>query len=144
MKLADFGLAKIKEGMTATRGVGTPHYMVRKETSSFGGSGFIVTSCRNQPPEMFDVSAALTNPMALDVYALAIIMWQLWYKTRPYKGIGTHALILQIMSFKRPLFEGEPEQGPPPPLPLMKLIQACWDQNPEKRPSATHVLRSIL
>ncbi len=69
VKLADFGLAK-EERKTATRGVGTPAYM---------------------PPEMFEEAAKL-NFLAVDTYAVAVIMWQLWFKTAPYRGKGTQAV----------------------------------------------------
>ena len=96
VKIADFGLARDKR-KTATRGVGTPAYM---------------------PPEMFDESQeTLVKPLALDVYALGIIMWQLWFKTRPYKGKGTAAIITHVNRGKRPAFKAA-DLGIAPPAAL--------------------------
>ena len=88
---------------------------------------------------MFDESTHLTSMLALDVYALGIIMWQLWFKQTPFKGKNAHSIIILVMRGKRPAFKGEPNQGPAPPEPLMALIEACWAQEYKDRPSVAQV-----
>jgi serine/threonine protein kinase len=70
VKIADFGLAKANRN-TVTRGVGTPSYM---------------------PPEMFDDETEGLNVsmLAVDIYALGIILGQLWTKRSPWKGKSPH------------------------------------------------------
>ena len=82
MRIADFGLAK-KSRNTVTRGVGTPAYM---------------------PPECFDDAddpdAAIM--LAIDVYALGVILWQLWFKQVPFAGKSIHNVISLVMRGNRP------------------------------------------
>ncbi len=62
MKIADFGLAKQNRN-TATRGVGTLAYM---------------------PPELFSDEDELGREMnlfAVDIYAIGVILWELWYRS---------------------------------------------------------------
>ena len=97
VKVADFGLAKMNRN-TVTRGVGTPAYM---------------------PPEMFadEDNPEKTNMLAVDVYALAVILWQLWYKTSPFPGKSIHTVISVVMRGKRlPFKPVGPRPNPPKEL----------------------------
>lgn len=84
------------------------------------------------------------NAKALDMYALGVIMWQLWFKEVPYANKGIHQLINHVMKGNRPPLT-EADKGfnrlyPNPPIALEKLIKECWDQKPNKRPKAGTVL----
>jgi serine/threonine protein kinase len=120
VKIADFGLAKNSRN-TVTRGVGTPVYM---------------------PPEMFqdDEDPEKTNMLAVDVYAVAVILWQLWFKITPFAGKSVHKIIALAMKGKRPPLQPSPADGvdashPPLPPALASLVAACWAQDANARPS---------
>ena len=76
VKLCDFGLAK-DSGLTATRGVGTPVYMA---------------------PELFDDELPAEDITKLDVYALAILMWTMWFKEAPFKGKSIHKVRYRLFA----------------------------------------------
>ena len=129
--LADFGLAK-NNRQTVTRGVGTPAFM---------------------PPEMLndEMDPAKTNMLAVDIYAIAVILWQLWFKQVPYSGKGVHQIITFVMRGKRPSLTGAVKGNgttddadqtagrPDTPQALSDLIEACWRQEASERPTITEV-----
>jgi exonuclease III len=127
VKIADFGLAK-NDRQTVTRGVGTPAYM---------------------PPEMFDDSTepSKTNMLAVDVYAIGLMLWTQWYKLEPFKGRGIHKVIAMVLKGSRPpltdvaklLQEGKSDPVLLPPQPLVELIEACWHQDPFARPPLSSI-----
>jgi len=126
VKLADFGLAKM-DRQTVTRGVGTPSYM---------------------PPEMFadEDNPEKTNMLAVDVYALGVILWQLWYQTEPWFGKAIHKVVMEVTKGRRPpLARAAAQRGQEAtvgnhtdradaPEPLAALVEACWAQLPADRP----------
>ena len=124
--LADFGLAKTNR-QTVTRGVGTPAFM---------------------PPEMFSDEEVpeKTNMLAVDIYALGIILWQLWFKQAPFADKGVHVIIAHVMIGKRLSLTGAAKgsgktgaDSPLPPKALSDLIQACWHHEAGKRPTINEV-----
>jgi len=130
VKLADFGLAKVNQKATMTRGVGTPLYM---------------------SPELFDDNERPDNSSHIfqqDVYALGIIFLQLWNRERPWENRSIHQVLSDVMRGKRPRFEPRNEKQrladglpPVPPLPgvLKALIERCWAQKPQNRPEVVEV-----
>ncbi len=91
------------------------------------------------PPEMFDETTAIEDPLAIDVYAVGVINWQLWFKQQPHSGRPMQAIIMDVVQGKRLLFKGGSEQGPPPPEKLAQLIKRCWSGKVKERPSSAEV-----
>jgi hypothetical protein len=87
------------------------------------------------------------NAKALDMYALGVIMWQLWFKEVPYTNKGIHQLITYVMKGNRPPLtehdKGFKRTHPAPPVSLEKLIKDCWAQNPSSRPQIATVLKTF-
>jgi serine/threonine protein kinase len=121
VKIADFGLAK-GSAQTATKGIGTPAYMA---------------------PEMFvEEKASKTDLLAGDVYSLAVITWELWYRAAPFRGVQMHRVIAQVMQGKRlPFTEIEDDTVMEPALRI--LIENSWKQDPANRPSVSQVSRTF-
>jgi len=123
VKLADFGLARVNKA-NATKGTGTPYYM---------------------PPEMFnDDEHNQVNPLPADIFALGVIMWQLWFKQLPYGKKNVHQVIMHVMDgFRPPLSKqdtGYKTGYPEPPEALKQLINKCWSHSAKNRPEANYVL----
>ena len=110
-KIADFGLSKInhqrQESMTmkSTDGIkGTPIYM---------------------SPEIWRNGE---YSKASDVYAFAIIVYELITKEKPFENFNFFQIPLKISKGYRPEFKN------PVPDVYRNLIESCWSQDPSKRP----------
>ena len=85
---------------TATRGVGTPVYMVRDI--------FLTPANRITPIQIHLRShqkcsgEEKMNNLPVDIYALGIIMWQLWFKQTPWKNKSVFGIINAVVRGKRP------------------------------------------
>ena len=122
VKIADFGLAKITAG-TITRGIGTPAYMA---------------------PELLndDISSDELSMFAVDVYAIGIVLWQLWFKKSPFEGKNIHVIMSRVSTGKRPQFDQDASHPMPPAL-LQALIESCWAHVSGDRPSIKGVFASF-
>ncbi|KAJ5072443.1 serine/threonine-protein kinase tnni3k-related [Anaeramoeba ignava] len=71
-----------------------------------------------------------------DIYALAIILWEISTRKIPFEGISAANLTKMIAIEKKRL-----------PLPqdgiFNSLIEKCWDQDPNKRPTIKEVLMKL-
>jgi hypothetical protein len=107
------------------------------------------------PPELFDDKdlAGETNLLKIDVYALGVIFWQLWFKLQPYAGMSLHKILHQVMKGKRLSLLPEPRTRNerdsvtvghllPPPA-LAALIGRCWAQDPAARPPLAEVFEAF-
>ena len=153
VKIADFGLARGVESVV-TGGCGTPAYMAPE----------CFTSDLMEQQEYDDTaggSAGSALPL-LDVYALGIILWELWTKRPPWGVRSPHRILLLVTNGKRPPHvdggarrragsqrgsqaagsggaAGEKASccnGADPAMPpaLSAWVEACWAQAPGDRP----------
>lgn len=115
-RIADFGIARFEDstdaGMTAK--IGTPNYMA---------------------PELI-TSKDYTNKV--DVYAYAMILYEMSENQRPFKGLKVNDIFQQVVQRdERPNFTRMT------PAPLQKLIKRCWDRDPEMRPSFEEIFEEF-
>ena len=114
--ICDFGVSRFagEAGQLMTKDVGTPHWMA---------------------PELF-MSQDYTNKV--DVYAYAILLWEMLTETVPFKGkSGVQIALAVCQNRERPAFPGHV------PKPLKQFISACWHQDPEKRPSFDQIVKVL-
>lgn len=107
-RLCDFGLAS-----ASASDAGTPNYMA---------------------PELF-----LRKPFskAVDVYALGVLLWEVWVGEVPFDGYSAADIRKQVVAGERPSL---PRSMPDA---LGDVILSCWAQDPQARSSATTVHRSL-
>lgn len=78
---------------------------------------------------------------AADVYSLGITMWQLMSGDFPYNGLRGHAVIYKVVAVAHrpelPIVQGAEDAS------FLSLIQRCWSQSPESRPSIQEVLMEL-
>ncbi|XP_078583378.1 uncharacterized protein LOC144866057 [Branchiostoma floridae x Branchiostoma japonicum] len=118
VKISDFGLSKWR---TKSRVVTT--------TSPVGGT------ITHLPPEYFlDINALPTTEF--DVYSFGVLLWEIITRTDPYgNAIANSAHIrLAVTSGQRPDMTLVPTD-PPDVATVSQLMQTCWSQNPEDRPT---------
>ena len=113
-KIADFGWARLRdEHMTKLRG-----------TFQWMAPEVITKECYSEKA---------------DVYSFGIILWEFWSKDPPYKGIKAKEVAVRVKLNKnyRPVIpENVPEE-------IAELMECCWDENPEKRPSFSEIINFL-
>eukprot|EP01087_Luapelamoeba_hula_P010598 TRINITY_DN2811_c0_g1_i2.p1 TRINITY_DN2811_c0_g1~~TRINITY_DN2811_c0_g1_i2.p1 ORF type:complete len:711 (-),score=170.90 TRINITY_DN2811_c0_g1_i2:53-2185(-) len=116
VKVADFGLSKVKQKDKSQGTTGSPIYMAPEVLSD----------------KPYDEKA--------DVYSFGILLWELLTGGIPYQEEGFKNLD-QI--FAHVVMEGKrPTLPPPTPPALADLIKKCWSADPSSRPSFAEVLNS--
>ena len=117
-KICDFGIARYVSGeqlIHLTAKIGTPISMA---------------------PELL-LSRNYTEKV--DVYAFSIVLYELVHGKKPYKG-------MKLTEFQqRILINGERAKiDPSTPAPLTQMIEACWSQDPNERPTFHEIYEAFL
>lgn len=122
--IADFGLSKILSANDAenktiqmTLNKGTPLYMA---------------------PELFEGDIHYTQKV--DVYAYAMILYELCTGLTPFQDKGDlkkYTLMSYVTQNIRPTIY------PEVPNSYRELMEACWDNNPDNRPSFEDIIRRV-
>jgi hypothetical protein len=122
-KLGDFGLAQVKASTRATMPMGG-----------------MVGTLPWMAPELHDPdqTEAMTDWPKADVYAYAMVLYELLERRLPFASLANSA------QFVRALEKGSrPDLSAPPPPglePLATLMRALWVTDPSSRPAVDHAL----
>ncbi|GLC71963.1 hypothetical protein PLESTF_001189600 [Pleodorina starrii] len=122
-KLSDFGLARLhcSELRTKNPEAGTPAYMA---------------------PECFDVTVG-TLTFHVDMYALGILLWVMLTGSQPWHGLNFMRLAFRVTyGQERPPLSAIPPGRRPPKL--LRLISACWEADPRRRPAAAEAVKELM
>lgn len=118
LKIADFGLAKVKPRRL------TEKYQMTGETGSY----------RYMAPEVFRHDKEYTEKV--DQYSWAIIMWEFMEGQRFMEGTKAVNVAVAAEGGVRPIFSPNKNY----PEGLRKLLQACWAEDPNTRPNFTDIV----
>ncbi len=121
VKVLDFGLAKVSEGLGEAGG------MTRLPTRSITGEGRIVGTVAYMSPEQAEGKPV--DPRS-DVFALGIILYEMSTGERPFKGDTPVSLLSSIL-----------KDSPPPvtqinrtlPRDLARIVDRCLAKDPARR-----------
>ena len=95
-------------------------------------------------PEVFEGVGYFTP---VDIYSVAIIMWELWHGVEAYGGHRNKLQLTQKVANGRRPSECQPaswEDGTETTSSKWReMMKACWDPDPEKRPSAETASKSL-
>ncbi|KAG2433789.1 hypothetical protein HXX76_008147 [Chlamydomonas incerta] len=122
VKLSDFGLARMRMFTLPTQNIecGTPSFMA---------------------PELFDVSNDVVSHRA-DMYSFAVVLWVMLTGQQPWKEWNLVAIAYNVSrGIRLPLDGIDPQRCPPK---MKRLITACWDADPQRRPAAAEALKELL
>ena len=114
-KIADFGLSRFQQDMASMTGqVGTPGWTA---------------------PEVYKHNSYNHK---VDVYSFAVVLAECLSCEKPYAGMDAMQIAFAtVYRNKRPTLPSTV------PTPLEKLIKACWDQDPKKRPQFTRIIEQL-
>ncbi|GAM24346.1 hypothetical protein SAMD00019534_075210 [Acytostelium subglobosum LB1] len=116
VKICDFGLSRFKSKSAAmTKSIGSPIWMA---------------------PELLMGSDNYTEKV--DVYAYGIILWEIGTGELPYSGLDSVQLAVAVST--KGLRPTIPSTWP---APLHQLIQSCWHQDANQRPTFTQILAQL-
>lgn len=124
LKLADFGLAREKSPEdelpgTETFQPGTVHWM---------------------SPELMTKGIKTEKT---DVYAIAVVLWELWAMKTPYAGQKVNEIAVAVRGGARPVV---PDDVVPPVrdnAAYQRLMEQCWDKEAALRPSAANIAEEL-
>ena len=117
-KVCDFGLARI------------PHISKFKTDHELRGTLEYIA------PEYF-ISSEKQKTENFDVYSYAISAWEIFYQKRAYHDFFYRNIIrVFVVKGERPKIAEQDDQMPKE---VKVLIQDCWHQEEEKRPSFPHI-----
>jgi serine/threonine protein kinase len=122
VKLVDFGLAAVGQqmGSRLTKSgllIGTPEYMAPEQISGQAVDG------------------------RADLYALGVLMYEMFSGTQPFAGENTVAILFQHLEGEvKPLSQVAPQVTPA----LERVVMSAMARNPDDRPATAVELRRLL
>jgi len=84
------------------------------------------------PPESFKEQG---YTQMVDVYAYGITLWEIATRKQPYADVDVFDIPDLVTKGLRP--------APQPSHPLYSMMQSCWHEKPEKRPTFTSILEDL-
>eukprot|EP00761_Pharyngomonas_kirbyi_P013884 gb/GECH01013913.1/.p1 GENE.gb/GECH01013913.1/~~gb/GECH01013913.1/.p1 ORF type:complete len:303 (+),score=69.05 gb/GECH01013913.1/:1-909(+) len=95
------------------------------------------------PPEVLNQTAGYENAPTRDVYAFAIIMWEILTQEEPYKNSIPMSIQHRVCaegfrpSLENITIENDQQQQ------YVDLMKQCWDQNPDERPNFSNIVEEL-
>lgn len=87
-----------------------------------------------------------TDYMKDDVYAVAMILCELWTRAKPFPYWDTKTLMAKVAKGTRPELKRKTSKGQSlsPPSSLAQLISECWASDPDARPCVSDAATVFL
>ena len=124
IKICDFGLSQI----------------MSKENKNFNLNG--IGSVQWMAPELIQNINYDNITEKVDVYSFGIIIWELYARAQPYKGMSVSQIINYVCNEKgRPNCDLIVKEDMPKGL--FELMTKCWDKNPSSRPTFEEILEIL-
>eukprot|EP00250_Pteridium_aquilinum_P033462 c567_g1_i1 orf=228-1538(+) len=125
LKVADLGLSKVLKFAAQT-------------ISEDGPPPLKGSSCRYMAPEVFKLKA---YGRKVDVFAFGLIVQEMIEGVPPMNGMDNDKVPSAYADEKkRPPFKASARHYPGD---LKRLIEQCWDEDPEKRPTFMHIIERL-
>ena len=82
----------------------------------------------------------------MDVYAIGVVCFYIWFRQRPFKGLSLPQLMYAVVEDgRKPAPPWPPATGRQPPLPeaMTELLGRCWERSPLDRPTMGEVATKL-
>jgi len=153
VKVADFGTGRIlskmkEEGLAAASSTDETSFDGADPARDRGRSlSRGVGSLLWMAPEALGAERILAElAPALDVYAFAIVLWEVWTRASPWGDIQSSGIKF-VTELRERVVAGERPTPPPttanPPDGFAALMQECWDAAPKKRPNFRAIIARV-
>ncbi|KAL0973024.1 hypothetical protein UPYG_G00197880 [Umbra pygmaea] len=130
VKISDFGLIKWEEA-------GSGNEFIENLTAR-GNICYI-------PPETFS-QCPDTPGTKFDVYSFSIVMWEILTQKKSYqsskRSTTKTSVMMKVSSGRRPAIEMIPDDKPRECDQMIRIMEHCWDQDPEERPDFSDIVRN--
>lgn len=144
--VCDFGLAKrIKRN--------GQYEEVVPELANISDEGAVGISYKYAAPEAFNRmqhrGAIADESKPVDVYAFAVIVWEMLERKIPFHKVNNKDIEAKVRAGERPPISAKYMDAMKPYdnnkhfSVLVKMIEACWKQDPRERPSFTEVKEKL-
>ncbi|GIL85729.1 hypothetical protein Vretifemale_14113 [Volvox reticuliferus] len=93
-------------------------------------------------PECFDVENNVVTDKA-DIFSLGVLLWEMLMGRRPWARLANPlavALMVAYSGARLSLNDLGEDRCPPK---LGRLIHACWERDPARRPAAAEVVKQL-
>ena len=121
-KVLDFGIAKLKEGLSETSAM------------SMTGTGMVVGTPLYMSPEQAMAAPSKELDGRSDIYSLGIVMYQMLTNELPINGDTSLQIVLAHIQTP-PIPIQSAQAGMKIPEPLARLVMKCLEKNREDRPA---------
>ncbi len=134
VKVLDFGLAKLLERADGMHAVTNP------SLGSLTEAGIVFGT-----PEYMSPEQASGNPLdgRTDIYSLGVVMYQMLTGQLPFKGATFMAILTKHVT-EPPLAPAARRPDLAIPIELDRLVMACLEKEPDRRPGSARVLGESL
>ena len=120
-KVTDFGLSKCEDLKTTA-------------TATMGGAGLAGTPAFMAPELLEDNTFTEKS----DVYSYAIVLWEIWDRGVPWRGLKPVQITRQVVDKHQ-----RPPVPPAMPAELRKLMVRAWAHKPGARPSFKEIAAAV-
>ncbi|EFJ52877.1 hypothetical protein VOLCADRAFT_102835 [Volvox carteri f. nagariensis] len=144
VKLTDFGLSRLRVTVAPTEhpDAGTPAYMAPCAELSVINHRIDLRGRKKVKPECFDLQNRQVTHKA-DTFSLGVLLWEMLACKRPWTGLNPLEIgVMVALNGMRPPLD-ELLVSDRCPLKLCRLLLACWEMDPDRRPAAAETVKEL-
>ncbi|NXR64958.1 RIPK1 kinase, partial [Rhadina sibilatrix] len=130
IKIADLGVASFKSWSRLTQEETVRQKQMKSTYQNHAGTLFYMA-----PEHLLSVNAKPVEKS--DVYSFGIVIWAIFANKEPYEnGINERQICFGIINGNRPDIKEITDKCP---VEIIDLMQQCWDEDSEKRPTFAQI-----
>ena len=80
----------------------------------------------------------MSAALMADVYSLGVVIWEMYASKPPWEGMVQYQIMMVVATQKKHL-----DISPTLPPTIQKLLSACWEHEPSKRPTMQKIKKDF-